>query len=75
VSALYNAYPKHSNFIIGYNSSLNFNIASASSAILLGRNRSTTSVAARTKQKLAQLNSDLSSNKELTLQKKVNSTK
>jgi hypothetical protein len=75
VSALRNTYSKHSNFIIGYNSSLNFNITPAFSAILLERNRSTTSVAARTKQKLTQLNSDLSSNKELTLQKKVNSTK
>jgi hypothetical protein len=74
VSALRDACPKHSNFIIGYNSSLNFDIAPASSAILLGRNRSTTSVAARTKQKLAQLNSDLGSNKELTLQKKVKRT-
>jgi hypothetical protein len=66
VSALRDAYPKYSNFIIGYNSSLNFDITLASSAILLGRNRSTTSVAARTKQKLAQLNGDLGSNKELT---------
>jgi hypothetical protein len=75
VSALCNTYSKYSNFIIGYNSFLNFDIAPKSSAILLGRNRSTTSVAACTKQKLTQLNSNLSSNKKLTLQKKVNSTK
>jgi hypothetical protein len=66
LSALRDAYPKHSNFITGHNSSLDFNIVSASRAILLGRNRSTTSVTARTKQKLAQLNSDLGLDKELT---------
>jgi hypothetical protein len=74
VSALRDACPKHSDFITGYNSSLNFNIAPASSAILLGRDRSTASVTARTKQKLAQLNGDLGSNKELSLQKKVKRT-
>jgi hypothetical protein len=66
LSALRDACPKHSDFMTGHNGSLDFDIVPASGAILLGRDRSTAGVAARTKQKLAQLNGDLGSDEELT---------